>query len=240
MIRIAILDEKREDALKLKRILLGEGKATIGQADIVWFDSVIDFFEQYRADFDLIFLETDFSYASGMGVARRIRQLDARALLVFVSATLAEAAAGYKVSATDFLKKPLCKESVCGALSRAAPFLSRTEIDRSLVVRTASGLQRIMVSDLYYVDVCRHKLTFHTAGDSFECWGTLSGVAQLLPSDEFFRPNNYLLVNLLHVKGVRGDSVCVGAEDLKISRQRRSDFMITFERFLKKRGKTLV
>lgn len=71
--------------------------------------------------FDLAFLDNLMDDILGIEVARRLRELDFRGPLVFISSTDAYAVAGYQVAAAAYLLKPYDYEAVAEVLDKFLP-----------------------------------------------------------------------------------------------------------------------
>lgn len=235
MTRIAIIDESRNDALSLKEQLKRFASSFGDSADIVWFSDVVTFFEAYSSDYDVIFLEAHFSYADGFAVAGRIRQLDRCVSIIFTSSMKERAIDGYKVGAADFLIKPVTYAALSAAMERIMPLVSAAGRNR-FSIKTPAGLRCINPSSIMFVEVRRHRLTFHTADEQFEAWGTLAAIEQELPQNLFFRISSCFIVNMQYIARAEGEYITVGKTELKISRRRKYEFICHYEYFLKGRA----
>ena len=80
-------------------------------------------------------------------------------------------------------------------------------------------------TDILYVEVRGHKLTYHTTRGPIEIWGTMKAAAAELEPLGFAACNACYLVNLDHVTGLSGEYVRVGEESLKMSRGKSRDFV---------------
>lgn len=65
------------------------------------------FIEQYRPDYDLIFLDIQMPGLNGMEAATALRKKDSSVLLVFVTNMAQYAVRGYDVNAAGFILKPV-------------------------------------------------------------------------------------------------------------------------------------
>lgn len=69
-------------------------------------------------------------------------------------------------------------------------------------------------------------LQYHTAEGVFEVWDKpLSQMEEKLAPHGFARCNSCYLVNLRHVKQVDGGDVVVGGDRLKMSRNKKQEFL---------------
>ena len=80
------------------------------------------------------------------------------------------------------------------------------------------GMRKLAVSQIAYVEVQDHDLTYHAGGEALSAKGTLSEAEALLDSQSFFRCNKCYLVNLEYVDRVDNNSVLIGGEQIQVSR----------------------
>ena len=80
---------------------------------------------QGTAGLDIVLLDIQMQRMDGMTAARRIREMDSRVVLIFVTGMVAYAVQGYRVDALDFLVKPVEYPLLQSALDRAAARLEQ-------------------------------------------------------------------------------------------------------------------
>lgn len=156
----------------------------------------------YFLDIDL---DTDMD---GLELAARIRQLDPRGFLVFVT-THGEAAPltfKHKLEAMDFILKdsstPLLDQfSAC--IQQAAVLYKRQLQQQKKLLRLQLGHVSLTMDqdDIYYISSGSgsHKLTIHTLNGTRILNGTLSGIAACL-DDSFFPCSRSVIVNLHKIR----------------------------------------
>lgn len=87
-------------------------------------------------------------------------------------------------------------------------------------------LRRIDFADIFYIEIIMHDVYMHTEKETVNFRGSLKNLEEQLDPRAFSRCNNCYIVNLQHVKAVKGDIVILenGAE-LHMSRTRKRQFM---------------
>jgi two-component system response regulator LytT len=94
------------------------------------------------------------------------------------------------------------------------------------MVALPTGTQRLLLWEIYYIEVQGHKLTYHTEKGQLPGTGTLQDAEQRLHGKGFLRCNKCYLVNQKHIQTVTGsDVVLSNGEKLQISRLRKKEFM---------------
>ena len=137
---------------------------------------------------------------------------------------------GYDVDAIGFVVKPITQYDFDVVMDKVVRRIE-AGISRDITVKTANGMSRLKINDIYYIEVIKHKLIFHTVFGLVESWGTLVTTEKMLPARSFSRCNVCYLVNLRHVQSVDRETVTVCGESLKIARSRKREFMMDLARY---------
>ena len=172
---------------------------------------------------------------NGMEAARRLRAMDEKVLLVFVTSLTQYAIAGYGVSALDYIVKPVNYYDFALKLTRA---LKRVDSVKTNVVNisTQMGITRVDLDDITFVEVQNHQLTYHTVEGAYSQYGTISALAKELSGKGFAQCNSCYLVNLQHVRDLSGYQLkLTDGSELKISQPRKKEFMHAFLSYTEER-----
>lgn len=228
MLRVAIVDDNEDDAKRVAELLeryYAERGITSNAFQAQFFSDGEDFLEDYRPRFDLVFMDIEMERMDGLICARRLRKLDREVLLVFTTNLAQYAAMGYDVDAMGYLVKPLRYFNFALAMRRVEETL---EHRRGTQLWLSSGEDSVVVStnDLLYVDVRKHDLTFHTALGNYTLRAPLKEYAQRLLPYHFYQCNRFALVNLEHVRGLKGDLLLLSnGESIPVSRRNKAGLM---------------
>ncbi|EOT39616.1 LytR/AlgR family response regulator transcription factor [Enterococcus columbae] len=236
MLKIAIVDDFTPDREKLAQCLLQYGKEADIKFDISYFKDGIEIVDRYIG-FDIIYFDVEMEIMDGMTAAKKIRALDPKVTIVFLTNYVQWAIEGYSVQASDFLLKPLSyfsfKEHFKKLLQRIQPMDKAT-----YSIKNAGNIQKILVDDIYYVESQGHYLHFHLRNQpTITLLNSLKNVEKELAAYDFFRCNNCYLVNLNHVEAIEGQQAIVAGEALQISRPRKKEFLQQLTLFMAKDGK---
>lgn len=221
---IAIVEDEEEVVRELSEMILRYGKEHGYTFEISAFADGIDFLNGYRAVYDVVCMDIEMPHSNGMKVAHKLRRLDRSVSLMFITNLAQYAIEGYSVSAVGYVVKPLRYEAFSFHFERViAAALHNRKKDVSVVADKIHV--RLNADDIFYLEVVNHAVIYHTAQGEYKTWDSLSNVEKLLPPGVFARCNNCFLVNLHHVREVKGDEVTVGNTKLKISRLKKKDFL---------------
>ena len=224
MIRVAIVEDDAEVREALQEYVRRYTRQYGTEFEVTVFADGVDILDNYRAVYDIIFLDVEMKHLDGMTTAERIRQMDADVILVFITNMAQYAIRGYAVGALDYVLKPVPYFAFSQQLQKALGQLEKRE-RHYLAVAVDGGMRRLDAAEIYYLESEGHKVHFYTEKEDFVVPGTLKNYEEKLVGRAFARCNSGYLVNLAQVSGVQQDMVQVGPYTLQISRPRRKAFM---------------
>ena len=185
----------------------------------------------YKGGYDLILIDIEMTFLDGMSAAKEIRRADPEVLIIFITNSPQYAIKGYAVQALDYILKPLSYYAFCQRMNHVRELLGRRQ-KHFLTVPCAGGVQKLDVSDIYYVEICDHDLLFHTKQGEVHSTGSMREVEQKLPPENFFRSSKAYLVNLEHVDGIQDEDAIVNGERVQISRAKRKAFLAALNHYM--------
>lgn len=224
MINIAIVEDEMQDAQSLYSLLDTFSGQTGEEFNIKCFTQALQFLTNYSGNYDLVFMDIMLPDMNGMEAAKRLRGIDKRINIVFITNMPQYAVDGYDVAAVGFIVKPIIYSSFRIKMLRILELIRRNE----KVVFTVKGddvFIPLRASDIRYVEVSAHKVIFHTLSGDYNTYGTLKKVEKSLLPYSFVRCNSCYLVNLRYVTSVNGYTVCLGKDKLLISHPRKQSFL---------------
>ena len=225
MLRVAIIEDNDRDAEYLLSHLKRYSRENQIEIEVKRFENGIIFLEQYRGEYNLVFMDIDMPAMSGMQVAKALRERDTHVLLIFVTALARFALNGYEVDAFDFIVKPLQYNFFSSKMNRAVKKLASEQRTKMLIKSTDKTVS-IFLDEILYVDIFNHVLTFHTQSETISTRGTMKDVMESLNGGTFAMCNKSCVVNLFHVQMIDGDEVVLmNGERLSIGRPRKKEFM---------------
>lgn len=219
MINIAVVEDNESE----REILVGYLKKFSPKFSVEVFSSAVVFLTDYTPKYDIVFMDIDMPYLDGMSAAARMRKLDERTCLIFVTNLARYAIKGYEVSAFDFIVKPLTYANFTMKITRALNHL-KTKSEKEILVKSGGNTVRIAVADIKWVEIRAHKITYHLVDKDIVSYGTLKDAESLISDKLFVRCNTCFLVNLRFVDAIKDNCAVVGGENLLISYPRRVEF----------------
>lgn len=232
MVKIAIIEDSQIDREALKRTLQRFSTREGLEIVVDEFESAVQFFMKYQPVYDLIFMDIDMPQMNGMEAAQRLRRLDKRVLLVFVTNMAQYAIKGYEVDAIDFILKPIDEYSFALKLQRVLARLPKNRIGSFLIHTDTLESIAIQTSSIKYVEVNGHYVIYHTCDGVYKQYATLKSVENRLGEGSFVKCNRCFLVNLSYVDSIQKDEVLIGKERLVISRPQKKAFLSAFSDYI--------
>ena len=166
-----------------------------------------------------------------MDASKRLRQIDDSVILVFVTNMQQFAIQGYSVNAFDFILKPITYTSLSQFMTKALKVVE-AKYKNEIIIKLKGSIKKTSIAQIRYVEVSRHRLTYHTLDGEFEGWGTLDSLEKTLPKGHFARCHIGYLVGLKHVVAVDNNDVIIGKDRIQISRNRKKEFLAQLATYL--------
>lgn len=224
MITVAVVEDDDKEAERIKSYLVSYGKENDENFNVLHFSDGLEFLEKIRPEIDVVFMDIEMPFLNGMDAAKKLRQSDPSVPLVFITNLKQYALNGYEVEAMDFLVKPVAYAAFSTMMGRVCARLALCT-DKEIFIQNAQGGVKIKISDIFYVEVIKHYVIFHTPRGEVKMWGSLSDIEKRLPADRFARCNNCYLVHLAYATRLEGNDLYVGGDVLAVSRGTKQEFM---------------
>lgn len=220
---IAICDDDPQDLQQLFALMRQYDDAM----QIATFSAAQALYES-QARYDAVILDIEMEAPNGFEIALRMAKQEIHPIIVFVTNSAAYAVRGYGL-ALRYLLKPLSFEAVTEALDAVKEALRSSHLTVNL-----DGVTHVLnVQDIRYVEVSGHRVTLHTDSGVLTFRATLKDIAAMLPAQWFCAPHQSYMVNLLHVRTIAKDAVCLSdGTRIPLSRRKQAEFLQAFHAFL--------
>ena len=230
--KIAIVEDEQKYRDVLKENLRNYSIENHVEFNIDEYVDGYNLIDNYQCQYNILFLDIELKQLNGMKTAEKIREMDSKVTIIFITNLINFAVKGYEVDAQSFLIKPVNYFKFSRELKRALIKIDQQN-DNHIIINTESGIKKIDSFQIKFIESIKHELIIYTFDRDYSLWGTIKEWEEKLGSQSFFRCNNSYIINLEHVKGVDGDYVIVDKIRLKISRARKKKFMDVLTEYFK-------
>lgn len=225
MLHIAICDDEKDFVTYLTELVYQYAAETGEEIKVSAFYDGIELIERYDATIDLIFLDIQMKMINGLRTAERIRQMDEKVGIIFLTTLTQYALEGYKYQAADYIVKPMKYVRLKAEMDQWRK-RSRKLDSPAIVVANDSGKYKIFLNTLQYVETFNRNLLLHTEQEKIICYRSMKEMEQELAVHGFVRCHTSYIVNLFFVKGVKKlEITLVTGETIPISQPKRKQFM---------------
>lgn len=225
MIHIAICDDERDFVAHLTGLLNQYAAETGVEIKVTAYYDGMELIEKYDTTIDLIFLDIQMRLVNGLRAAERVRQMDEKVGIIFLTTLTQYGLEGYKYQATNYIIKPIryarLKEEMKQWLER-----HRQDDSPFIVVANDAGKFKVFLKSLRFIETFNRNLLLHTDQENIICYKKMKELETELVQHGFVRCHSGYLVNLFYVKRIEKlDIILTTGERVPISQPKRKEFM---------------
>ncbi|MBR1933614.1 MAG: response regulator transcription factor [Prevotella sp.] len=181
----------------------------------------------------LLFLDIQMPELSGIEFAR-ILPKDTK--VIFTTAFPQYAIEGFKVSALDYLLKPIAYEDFLRAADKAAEWFSVLQKrdtylkDRLMFVKSDYKLTRVLLDDILYIEGLKDYVRFYLkTGEKIMSLMSMKKLEEYLPQPEFMRTHRSYIVHMPEVHAIDRLRIVFGDQYIPISENYKEAVLQYFE-----------
>ena len=155
---------------------------------------------QHGQTYDLLLLDIGLRFMDGYHLAEKIRELDQRILIMFITGSVERAMDGYRLDALRYLLKPVADENLRECLDYAYQTVQNQK-ERSVVFRVDGAHVGFDPRDILYLFSQEHYVVLHLLEGECRVMDRmrLDDALKMLPQEDFIRIHRLLVLNLRHI-----------------------------------------
>ncbi len=154
--------------------------------------------------YDLIILDIEMPGLNGIDTAKKLRQIEEKTAIVFLTSHVEYALEGYEVNALRYLTKPANTEKLSEIITY---LLEQKKKDKMILLRNSEDVEMVCVADVYYMEAQNQMIRVVTDKGEYQNRYNLGDYEQELGSYGFFRIHRGYLINLGHVRKLTGREI---------------------------------
>lgn len=225
---IVVCDDVEIERLLLKEILCQYFEEINEEVSIVEYDSgetlIADVEEGYVA-MDLLFLDIYMKKLNGMETARKLRQIQCKVPIIFLTASPDYAIESYEVQASEYLLKSFSEEKLMKLLNR----ILKTDMKRRVAIKNRRQYRYPCTDDIMYIDSDKHNVTLHLSdGSEIITVDKLGEIEKRINEKRFLRCHQSYLVNMDYIKDVEDDFIMEDGTLVPIRVRGRKEILDTY------------
>ena len=214
MRKIAICDDSKLDRQLLKVVIQTYFENNEEEFKIFEYesgDNLLADIEEGHIEVELLFLDIIMNGTNGMKIARKLRDIQFKAPIIFLTAYAYYAVESYEVQAAGYLLKPYDTNKLTLLLDEV---LQRS-VQKRIAVKVKKQHRYLEINDIMYAESDKHVLNIHLKDSRvIQTTEKLSELKKTINSKRFIRCHQSYLVNMDYIKDAKTDFIL--SNDIRI------------------------
>ena len=231
LLKIAICDDEyihRKNLLNMVQIALDSNNSGYSIFEFASGEELL----ASAKDFDIYFLDIRMDKMTGIETAKKIRQTNENAGIIFVTALQEYVFDAFDVRAFNYLLKPINEERLKDVLLSLLTHSKKR--DHFIIAKTANESIKIFLKDIVYIEAQLRKMLIHTNVSVIEYYHKLYAIEKELDEHYFFRCHKSYIVNFKYIQSYDNSFITLcNSEKVYLSKHKYTDFAKAFMYYLK-------
>jgi DNA-binding LytR/AlgR family response regulator len=174
---------------------------------------------------DVLFLDINMDELSGIEL---LESSKINSQVIITTAYQEYALKGYELHITDYLLKPFTFNRFLQAVNKAQENLSQRSTEKQLdfiFVKTENRLEKIMISDILYIEGMRDYLRIHTSNKKIMTLQSFSELEQLIPAHLVCRVHKSYMVAVNKIESIERSRIKIADQIIPVSETYKEAFL---------------
>jgi two-component system, LytTR family, response regulator len=174
---------------------------------------------------DVLFLDINMDELSGIEL---LESSKITSQVIITTAYQEYALKGYELHITDYLLKPFTFNRFLQAVNKAQENLSQRIAEKQLdfiFVKTENRLEKIMISDILYIEGMRDYLRIHTSNKKIMTLQSFNELEQLIPAHLVCRVHKSYMVAVNKIESIERSRIKIADQIIPVSETYKEAFL---------------
>ena len=243
MLLIAICDDNKSDSVRIAKFVKGYMKSVSIPFQIITFRSGEELLD-FHGKFDLIFLDIALTGMNGIQIGKTLWEMNRNVKVIYTTSykQFCRQAVNF-VHAFAFLEKPVTKNNVERQLQEIIQYIQEEPgkleiINFEIIEVTEAGelesrIKSFEVNDIFYFEYINRKIKIKLLNEEYFFIDKMKNLAERMQKYNFEACHQSVLVNLRHIKNIKGYEVLLNNNDkLPVSQKKSADFRKKLNKFI--------
>jgi DNA-binding LytR/AlgR family response regulator len=174
---------------------------------------------------DVLFLDINMDELSGIEL---LESSKINSQVIITTAYQEYALKGYELHITDYLLKPFTFNRFLQAVNKAQENLNQRSTEKQLdfiFVKTENRLEKIMISDILYIEGMRDYLRIHTSNKKIMTLQSFNELEQLIPAHLVCRVHKSYMVAINKIDSIERSRIKIADQLIPVSETYKEAFL---------------
>ena len=175
---------------------------------------------------DILFLDINMDELSGIEL---LESSKITSQVIITTAYQEYALKGYELKITDYLLKPFTFNRFLQAVNKAQENLSQSVVGKQvdfIFVKTENRLEKIMISDILYIEGMRDYLRIHTSNKKIMTLQGFNEIELLIPPHLVCRVHKSYMVAINKIESIERSRIKIADQLIPVSETYRETFLL--------------
>ncbi|WP_270505978.1 LytR/AlgR family response regulator transcription factor [Paraclostridium sordellii] len=182
------------------------------------YSSGTEFFNNIDKKVDILLLDICLINESGMDIARKLRDINIKTEIIFITSMQNYVYEAYEVKAFRYMLKPIEYDLLSKYLKDCiSEILNKNNM---IVIKSNKNTLVLPINKILYIEVVRKIVTIYVLDGQHKIEISLKKLEKQLLNYSFFRCHNSYLVNLKAISGIKGNFIIINDYEVPVSRSK--------------------
>lgn len=185
------------------------------------YSSGTEFFNNIDKKVDILLLDICLINESGMDIARKLRDINIKTEIIFITSMQNYVYEAYEVKAFRYMLKPIEYDLLSKYLKDCiSEILNKNNM---IVIKSNKNTLVLPINNILYIEVVRKIVTIYVLDGQHKIEISLKKLEKQLLNYSFFRCHNSYLVNLKAISGIKGNFIIINDYEVPVSRSKSKE-----------------